>query len=91
MIYKVFHFLYKPRKFKYLFALFFFTYICLFLMGFVSGEFRDETVSIVQLSIIVLALCILGGLMAAGAWTLVSNYARKTSYYLKNKDKLNDR
>ncbi|MEP3889401.1 MAG: hypothetical protein ABJN69_02980 [Hellea sp.] len=91
MIYKVFRFLYKPRGFKYLFALFFFTYICLFLVGFVSGEFRDETVSRLQLGIIVLALCILGGLMAAGAWMLVSSYARTTPYYLKNKDKLNDR
>ena len=76
----------KPRKFENLFGVFFILYICLFLVGFISGEFHDEKLSSIQLIGIVLVMSALGGIIAAGAWMLVTKSVYRVPDNTKNED-----
>ena len=98
----ILYFLCKPRKFKSLFIFFFVIYLCLsfclflslFLTDFKSATYLDsETMFTIQFVGAVLILCVLGGIIGAGMWMLVTWYHRRTPYYLnylKTKDKTND-
>ena len=81
----------KPRKFGNLFGVFFILYLCLLLTGFISGGFHDEKLSSIQLIGIGLIMSVLGGIMAAGAWMLVTKSVYRVPNHTRNEDKSDDR